>query len=110
FVRERLSPAAAADADQLTRLIADLDSPRFTARAKAVADLERLGELAEPDLRRALARQPSAEARAQIERLLGKLNEPTSAPDTLRAIRVVELLEMLGTPEAGRVLAALANG
>ncbi len=31
-------------------------------------------------------------------------------PDTLRAIRAVEVLEWIGTPEAVRLLGELANG
>jgi RNA polymerase sigma factor (sigma-70 family) len=110
LVRERLAPVTGPDAAHIARLVADLDAPRFAARTQAARELERLGEQSEPALRRALAGSPSAEVKAQVERLLGKLIEPVEHPDVLRAIRAVELLESVATPDARRVLETLATG
>src|SRR5262249_22795368 len=58
YLRERLRPAAA---HNVRRLITDLDSDERTRREAASEALARLGDEAEPELRRALARAPSAE-------------------------------------------------
>ena len=74
FLADRLQPIPAADAQEITRLIADLDSERFTVRAKAEGELEKLAERAEPALRRALeGKPPSLEFRRRIERLLQRV-------------------------------------
>jgi hypothetical protein len=68
--------------------------------------------VAEPALTRALANDPSPEARRRIEQLLHQVTEERLYPtaDQLRAVRAVEVLERIGSPQARRVLAALAGG
>jgi RNA polymerase sigma factor (sigma-70 family) len=110
LIRERLAPAAAADSVQVSRWLADLDAPRFAARTNAAAELERLGELAEPALRKALAGTSSAEVKSQVERLLAKLDGLVEQADTLRGIRSVEVLERIATPDARALLVELAKG
>jgi WD40 repeat protein len=109
FLRGRLRPAAEADARAVARLIADLDSDRFEVRQKAAAGLEKLGELAAPALRKALA-SSSAEVRRKADGLLAKLDSLSPSPERLRSLRVVEALEHAGTPEAKALLEALARG
>jgi WD40 repeat protein len=110
FLAGRLRPVAQVDDRRLAALIADLDSRPFAARERASRELEALDRLAEPGLRRALKGRPSAEARKRIERLLAKLDAAVTSPELLRLLRAVEALENIGTPPAGRVLAALARG
>lgn len=110
LIRERLSPVAVTDPAQIERWVADLDSSRFPVRTHAATELERLGELAELALRKALAGTPSAEMKSQVERLLAKLNGPVEQPDLLRGIRAVEALERIATPDARELLAELAKG
>jgi RNA polymerase sigma factor (sigma-70 family) len=109
FLRGRLRPATEADPRQLARLIADLDSDRFEVRARAQRELEKLGELAAPALRKALP-SPSAEVRRKAEALLAKADSLTPAPERLRELRAVEALEHAGTPEARRLLGTLSRG
>ncbi len=109
FLKERLRPAAAVDADRLQRLIKELDSDQFEARQRATRELEQLNETAVPALRRALSTSPSPEARRRLEEILGQLEEPSSAAQ-LRSHRAIEVLERLGTPEAKLLLQALAHG
>jgi hypothetical protein len=108
LIAERLRPVAPTDPATLT-LVADLDSDRFATRQKAEAALVELGATAEPALRTAIERQPSAEARRRIEVLLEKL-DPVRSPNTLRQIRAVEVLERVGTREAKLLLEKLARG
>src|SRR5271166_624036 len=46
------------DQPQINRWIADLDSPHFTARARASEELERVVDIAAPQLRKALQEKP----------------------------------------------------
>src|SRR5262249_36976529 len=87
LLRERLRPLAPPDAAHLGRLLADLDSDAFTTRQQATKELAKLGELAEPALRRLLARSPSLEAQKRAEQLLERMR-----PD-LRSSRAIAVLE-----------------
>jgi hypothetical protein len=95
---------------RLNDLIADLDSDRFAVRQRASGELEQLGELAGPAMHRALAGEPSPEARRRLRRLVQKLGGPITSPEMLRLLRAVEVLEKVGTAEARKVLQALADG
>jgi WD40 repeat protein len=110
FLRDRLRPAAGADPVRLRELIATLGSGRFADRDRATRALEQIGEPAGPALAAALARAPSLEARRRLEKLLGYIQAPTPPPPRLRELRAVEILEHIGTPEARRLLDALAGG
>jgi hypothetical protein len=98
------------DPARLARLITALDSDEFAAREQATRELARLGEPAEPALRGALGRKPSAEARRRIAQLLEPLRRQELSGERLRELRAVQVLELTGTPAARRVLAALAKG
>jgi hypothetical protein len=111
FLHKQLTaPAAAPDPKQLASLIADLDSNRFSVRQTASNELASLEELAEPALRQALANKPSPEARRRLEALLDRIQTRTLPSEQLRAVRAVAVLEHVASPEARRLLAALAKG
>jgi hypothetical protein len=109
LLRDRLRPALALPADELQRLVQDLDSPQFPRREQASRRLAEFGEEAEPTLRRALADQPSAEARQRLERILSG-PRPVPPPELLRTLRAVQVLEAVGDEPARRVLGRLAEG
>jgi hypothetical protein len=104
FLREQLRQPAPADKEQLARLIADLDGKRFAVRQRASAELEKLGEVAEPALRKALAARPAPEVRRRLEALLEKLRVPRR-----RHARAVEVLDRIGTPAARELLGEWAK-
>src|SRR5262249_26182746 len=108
FLQEHLKPGAA-DAKRLAKLLADLDSDDFDARQQADAELEKLGQEAEPALRGALQGKPSLEVRQRVERLLGLCERQKPGPERLRQLRAFEVLERLDTPEARRLLTTLAE-
>jgi RNA polymerase sigma factor (sigma-70 family) len=111
FLRERLRPAPAVDARRIARLIAQLGDERFAVREKASAGLAQLGDVAEPALRKAQADpQTSAEARQRIKHLLERPVEQILSRPQRRALRAVDVLEQVGTPEARDVLQQLAHG
>jgi hypothetical protein len=108
FLRKAVKAALPPDAERLRRLIADLDSDRFDVREKAQGELERIGEDAVPALRKALDSKPSAEARRRMKSILERPRTPS--PETVQAIRAVEVLEKIGTPDARQLLESLAEG
>jgi hypothetical protein len=111
-LRERLRPVTPADEKLVARLIADLDGDRFEVREKATSDLEKLGEVAIPACRKALAGSPPAEVRRRLEALVNRWEQVLQNPagDILRELRALEVLERAGTPEARRLLEAIAGG
>jgi hypothetical protein len=108
LVRERLRPASEANGQQVARLIADLDSNQFAVRQKAREELENLGEQAAPALRKTLTKKPALAVSRQIEEVLAKTDQLT--PESIRAVRAIEVLEHIGSPEAKRLLETLAKG
>jgi WD40 repeat protein len=109
FLRAKIVPVAAADGEQVRKLIQDLDSASFAAREAASRKLGELGRTAEPFLRQAPKAGLSAEAAERINRLLADLHRPPT-PEEVRQRRVIFALETNGTAEARRTLEAWAAG
>jgi hypothetical protein len=107
FLKVRLG-VLRVDLQRIAPLLADLDSDRFDARRKATEALEKLADLAEPALRHVLAGKPSLEVRQRVELILKKSDG--KLPNYWRALRALEALEQIGTPEAREVFEALADG
>jgi HEAT repeat protein len=95
---------------KIPELIANLDHDSFQVRERAVRELEELGELAGPALRKELDGSPSPEVRRQVTRILQQLQFPGSSPELLRAMRAIEVLGQIATPEAKAALETLASG
>ena len=111
LLRTRLQPVAPPNAKRIQQLVANLDNKQFAVRDRAMKELSQLGELAGTALRQALERGPDLEFRRRIETLLARSTETTvPAPEKLRALRAVEVLEGLGTDEARGMLETLAGG
>jgi hypothetical protein len=108
--RDQLRPIPHVNDRHIAGSIADLDSAHFKVRQKAAAALEAMEELAEPTLRASLDRPSSAELRQRLEELLRKIEAPITSPQKLQALRAIEVLEQIGTPEAQHLLEALAKG
>lgn len=104
FLQKRFK-SAAVPADQVAKLIADLDSTTFAVREKATRDLQELGEGAEALVRKSLTGNPSLEARRRLEELLQHREK-----EALRPLRVVDALEEIGTAEARQALEMVASG
>jgi hypothetical protein len=64
-----------------------------------------LGQSIEPELRRMVRQTKNAEAKERMERLARALNE-----GRLQRERAIEVLEMMDTPEAIKLLTELAGG
>src|SRR5262249_56718975 len=88
-------PVAPAPADQVARLVADLDSERFTTRQNAAQALEALGEAAEGAVRKILEGKASLEVRRRLEQFLQNRDR-----EVTRKLRAIDVLEQIGTGEA----------
>src|SRR5579884_2859236 len=110
FLKARLHPVRTVSREQLDRWIQALDADTFEARERAMTELEKLGELAEPALRRVLENKPTLEQRRRIEPILAKLDAAIPSGETLRSLRAVRVLEHASTSEARQLLRELANG
>jgi WD40 repeat protein len=108
YLRECILRLPVPDDKQVAAWVAKLDSEDFEERAKARDELTRIGKLAAPALRSALARKPSAELRARAEELLGPDGGCGKLPpDWQRAAEGIRLLEQLNTAGARRALEQL---
>jgi RNA polymerase sigma factor (sigma-70 family) len=110
FLRMSLRPVAPVDARRIDRLIDDLENDKFAVREKATAELEKLGELAHPVLRKRLTSNPSLEVRRRIEQVLEATESRTRTPELRRSLRAVEVLVVAASPEAHELLKGLASG
>ncbi len=90
-------------------MIAALDSTEFAERERAAEELEKLAETAAADLRQILTRKPALEVRRRIEALLEKIDGLPHGRQ-LQALRALEVLEHIDTPETRKVLRKLAEG
>ncbi len=108
FLGKQLQSTKPPDMKRIEQLIANLDDKRFQIREQATKDLETEGEFAGAALAKALAANPPLEIKRRLETLLARLDAVELSADAVRQVRAVEALEFIGTPEARRVLEALA--
>jgi hypothetical protein len=73
LLRAGLRPVPAVSGQRIAPLIAALDADTFVDRVRAEAELEKLGEAAEPALRQYLGKNIPLEPRRRVERLLYRL-------------------------------------
>jgi WD40 repeat protein len=110
LIRERLKPVDKVTDAKVADYIKDLASDDFDVRQKANAELEKLGDLARPALEKRLAEKPELDLQKRIEELLEKLDKPIDSPEIASSLRMIELLEYIGTPEARKILEDLSKG
>jgi hypothetical protein len=110
LLKEHLKPAVSVPQKKIEQWIADLDSEAFPTRKSAAEQLEKIGDLAVPALKKVLAGQPALETRKRVEELLEGLTGTSLSTEQLRLVRAVEVLERLNSTEARQVLEDLARG
>jgi WD40 repeat protein len=110
FLKKHLAPAEAPNAKELTRWIVDLNDPKYNVRETARRRLAAAGEAALPALQEAMRQSLSAEVRSQARSLVELLTNTPISGEELRMLRVVEILELIGTPDAKTALKLLADG
>jgi WD40 repeat protein len=110
FLKKRLEEMPRLTVPDLDKLLADLDSPEFKARAQAFQTFANLRKEAESFLRKALEKKDlTLEKQQAIERLLKQIAGPPSplSHEELRVLRTLEVLELIATPQAREVLAVV---
>jgi hypothetical protein len=110
FLDAHVPPIPEPDGKRVQELIKRLDAEDFAVREEASRELAKLGEGAEPALRRALADKPSEEVRRRVTAVLDRPKAPLGDPEALRRARAVQVLEQIGTQPAKDVLDRLARG
>jgi hypothetical protein len=110
LVAARVRPVPPVDSAAVRERVAGLNAPRFADREAASRWLLEAGEQVVPEVRKTMAGRPSAEQRRRLEDLLARFEARDQAPDLVRAVRSVELLERVGGPGARRALEDLAGG
>jgi WD40 repeat protein len=108
YLRERvtLPPRAGFINDLITKL--DADDP--TERKRAFDSLLSIGAPSEPFILTMLDRDISPELRMQLEILTGAFNDLIVRSGTLRYLRGIQILELVGDAESRRALEILAQG
>jgi WD40 repeat protein len=107
FLKARLRPVAAVDAGRVAELVRALDDDSFRRREEASAELLRLGDVCEGDLRKRLAGPLSLEARRRLGEVLERLDR---SADRLPLGRALAAVEQMPVPQAREVLEPLAQG
>ena len=110
LMRDRVKPVSEPDPKQITQLLADLTNSKFDVRRQATADLEKFGDVIIPALKEAHQRESTLEGQRRLELLLKKLSNPANGGSVTRDLRVIELLEFVGSSEARKALQTLAGG
>jgi len=108
-LNKRLEPDRGATDKEITELITNLASPKFAQRDPALRRLKEIGTRALPLLEQALKKSPNLETTRRIEELL-KTVETALTPEALRDLRGLQILEMIGTPEARKLLTVITTG
>ena len=112
FIEARVRPVPVDVPERTERLIQDLAHDEFEVREKASRELSKLGEVAEAALYRAHKESPGPELRKRSKHLLSRIGPPFRVfpSESVRVIRVVDVLERIGSEHAIEVLRVIASG
>ncbi len=95
--------------ERITRLLADLNSPKFSARDTATRELTTLEERARSFLLQELEKKPALETERRIMAVLERIDTGLR-PNELLAMRAVRVLELHGSAAARKVLQEWSEG
>lgn len=109
LLQRHLNPVKV-DAKQIASWIADLDSDNFDTRQSANAALEYLGEYAVSHLERALANNPSLEAKNRMVQLLTQARSPAIPTGWQRSRRAIAILEHINNEDSRKLLQTVSQG
>ena len=108
FLRDRVKVAAVPADAIVADLIKQLDAKEFAGRERAEKALVAVADLVKSRLEAERQQIKSAEVRERLDRVLKSTDDMTA--DRLRAIRVCEVLEGIGGPEAVKLFKVWAGG
>jgi hypothetical protein len=110
YLKARLRPVPPMAPQHLKKLLDDLDSAQYATRQKADDTLEKLGDIAAQAIKDRRANSPSVETARRLAALQKKLDAQVIPVEVLQSLRAIEVLELIGTPEACEILNGLAKG
>jgi Tol biopolymer transport system component len=96
--------------ERIAELLRDLDSDKPEKRDRATAELEKMGEVILPEVRRLHDRAESIEVLTRTAVLLDKVKGRETSPEYLREQRAIAVLERVGDARARRLLTKLSAG
>lgn len=106
FLRKHLPPAPRGDEQLAERLVNDLQKD-YNSRKRAVVQLRKIGQPAAHALQQAMQRGTNDNL---MQRMYYELINAPPPADEARALRVLRVLERIGSPDAGKLLKELAEG
>ncbi len=109
LLRTLAKPPADETVKRIADLIQQLDHPRFKVREDATKELGRYGVEAKKALEDAVKKAPSEDARVRMENLLKRIQGGAVSAESLRELRLIEVLERIGMNEARELVAAMSK-
>jgi WD40 repeat protein len=110
LLKEMMPPVSVEELKKLEQLLADLGSPRFAVRDKAMRALAQHAEETEHFLEHALRSSLTVEQRRRVGQLLERRVQAPLSRARLQEMRAFAVLARISTPRARAVLEALAQG
>ncbi len=112
FLAEKLVPIKTVEInkDDVKKWVSELDDADFPTRNKANRALEALGDAVEADILKALEKAESLETQRRLQNLIAVMKAKLLTEDQMRHVRVVEILERIGSKEARELLVRYADG
>jgi WD40 repeat protein len=112
LARRHVAPVEPFPADELRRLLVDVESPRFAVRERATARLERAADLIGPAVAEVLKATRSEETRVRLAKVMAAVPCPEQPlPAWAGALgRAVSVVEHAGGDDAQLLLIAWAGG
>jgi hypothetical protein len=111
FLSARIRPAGpAVDAKAIAALIVKLDNDSLDEREAASKELQKLGIEALPQIGKAATESKSAEVRQRARSILEQLKTANLTPDQRRLQAVLDVLELIASADAQRLLEDVAGG
>ncbi len=98
------------DGQQIQKWIKELDDEDFSTRENAQEELQKLGRSVLVPVQAALAKTKSVEMQRRLEEIVKALEKHDLPARSLRETRALEVLENANTPEARKLIEALAGG
>jgi WD40 repeat protein len=110
LLKRHLRPVREADAAAVRLLVTQLGDRKFQVRRRAERALTVCADEWAPVLREALNAGPTLEVRRRLEEVLKSPGLKRWSPEMVRRLRAIQALELIGTPEARRLLKEIAGG
>ena len=110
FLKEHLAPIPISEDKRIRKWVNYLDNPEIILRELAVVEMKKLGKAGELALQERLKTKVSLEGKRRIEALLESLQETPPSEEERRALRGIQVLQRIGSPEARKLLEDISQG